>query len=150
MSPMHATLRASASRNSNSILFYHSKEPLYHYTILFYNTSSIPNFYFPILLIKIIYPKTQIKKKNPNHHLLPPSWHHHKQPSTHHRSQTHQSINNHSTNQTHQPNKPISTDQKNHGDLNSLISRKATLSTDDAIEEEVIDTKWFFLVSMTH
>ena len=60
---MHATLRASASRNSNSILFYHSKEPLYHYTILFYNISSIPNFYFPILLIKIIYPKTQIKKK---------------------------------------------------------------------------------------
>ena len=48
-------MRALASHNSNFTLFYHSKIPLYHYTIPFYNTSSIPNFYFPILLIKIIY-----------------------------------------------------------------------------------------------
>ena len=48
-------MRALASHNSNFTLFYHSKMPLYHYTIPFYNTSSIPNFYFPILLIKIIY-----------------------------------------------------------------------------------------------
>ena len=48
-------VRALASYNSNSTLFYHFKKPLYHYTILFYNTSSIPNFYFPTLLIKIIY-----------------------------------------------------------------------------------------------
>ena len=49
------TVRASTSRNSNSTLFYHPKKSLYHYTILFYNTSHIPSFYFPILLIKIIY-----------------------------------------------------------------------------------------------
>ena len=48
-------MRALASHNSNFTLFYHSKMPLYHYTIPFYNTSSIPNFYFSILLIKIIY-----------------------------------------------------------------------------------------------
>ena len=48
-------VRASTSHNFNSTLFYHSKKSLYHYTIPFYNTSSIPNFYFPILLIKIIY-----------------------------------------------------------------------------------------------
>ena len=61
---------ASASQNFNSILFYHPKKPLYHYTIQFYNTSNIPNFYFTIqhikiifLCNKIIYPKTQIKSK---------------------------------------------------------------------------------------
>ena len=48
-------VRALALENSNSTLFYHSKKSLYHYTIPFYNTSSIPNFYFSILLIKIIY-----------------------------------------------------------------------------------------------
>jgi len=48
-------VRASASRNFNSTLFFHLKKSLYHYTISFYNTSSISNFYFPILLIKIIY-----------------------------------------------------------------------------------------------
>ena len=42
-------------KNFNAILFYNSKKSLYHYTIPFYNTFSIPNFYFPILLIKIIY-----------------------------------------------------------------------------------------------
>ena len=31
------------------------QKPLYHSTMSFYNNSSIPNFYFPILLIKIIY-----------------------------------------------------------------------------------------------
>ena len=63
-------LRASASRNFNSTLFYHSKKSLYHYTIPFYNISSIPNFYFTIQHIKIIflrnkiiYSKTQIKTK---------------------------------------------------------------------------------------
>ena len=30
-----------------------------------------------------------------------------------------------------------------------MISRKATSATDDAIDEEVTDTEWFFLVSMT-
>ena len=64
------TPRASASRNYNSTLFYHPKKLLYHYIIPFYNTTNIPKFYFPILLLKIIYlhnkiiyPKTQIKKK---------------------------------------------------------------------------------------
>ena len=35
-------------------------------------------------------------------------------------------------------------------DLNSLISRSATPTIDDAIDEEVTDIEWFFLVSMTH
>ena len=48
-------LLASPYHNSNSILFYHSKKSLYYYTIQFYNIYSILNFYFPILLIKIIY-----------------------------------------------------------------------------------------------
>ncbi|KAF3964400.1 hypothetical protein CMV_011308 [Castanea mollissima] len=34
-------------------------------------------------------------------------------------------------------------------ELNSLISGSATPATDDAIDEEVTDTEWFFLVSMT-
>ena len=61
---------ASASQNFNSILFYHLKKLLYHYTIQFYNTSNIPNIYFTIqhikiifLCNKIIYLKTQIKTK---------------------------------------------------------------------------------------
>ena len=33
-------------------------------------------------------------------------------------------------------------------ELNSLISGSATPATDDAIDEEVTDTEWFFLVSM--
>ena len=37
--------------NSNSILFYHFKRPLYHYIIPFYNISSIPNSIF----IKILF-----------------------------------------------------------------------------------------------
>ena len=63
-------LRVSASRYSNSTLFYHLEKSLYLYTIQFYNTSSIVNFYFTIQHIKIIflhnkiiYPKTQIKTK---------------------------------------------------------------------------------------
>lgn len=49
---------ALALENSNFTLFYNFKKSLYHYTIPFYNTSSIPNFYFPLLLIKIIYTKS--------------------------------------------------------------------------------------------
>ena len=37
------------------LYIYHFKKLLYHYTIPLYNTSNIPNFYFPTLLIKIIY-----------------------------------------------------------------------------------------------
>ena len=79
-------VRASASRNFNFTLFYHLKKPLYHYTIPFYNTSSIPNFYFSILLIKIIYlhnkiiyPKIQLKTKT---QITTYYHHHHEQPST--------------------------------------------------------------------
>ena len=95
--PARPIIRASTSHNSNSTLFYYSKKPFYHYTISFYNTSSIPNLYFLILLIKIIYlhnkiiyPKTQIKTKT---QITTCYHHHHEQPSTHHRSQTHQPIN---------------------------------------------------------
>ena len=38
--------KALALGSSNSTLFYHSKKPLYHYTIPFYNTYSIPKLYF--------------------------------------------------------------------------------------------------------
>ena len=63
--------RTSSSWNSNSTLFYYlKKKPFYHYTILFYNIFSIPNIYFTIqhikiifLCNKIIYHKTQIKTK---------------------------------------------------------------------------------------
>ena len=44
-----------ASHDSNSTIFYLFRKPFYHYTIPFYSTSSISNFYFPILLNKIIY-----------------------------------------------------------------------------------------------
>ena len=74
------TFRASTSRNYNSTIFYHLKKLLYHYTIPFYNTSSISKFYFPILFLKIIYPKTQIKTKTQ----ITTCYHHdHEQPSTH-------------------------------------------------------------------
>ena len=63
-------LRASASQKFNSTLFYYPEKPLYYYTIPFYNTFNIPNFYFTIQHIKIIflrnkiiYPKNQIKIK---------------------------------------------------------------------------------------
>ena len=46
-----STLRALALENSNAILFYHSKIPLYQYTILFYNTSTSQNSIF----IKILF-----------------------------------------------------------------------------------------------
>ena len=36
-------LRALALENANAILFYHSKNSLSHYTILFYNTSTSQN-----------------------------------------------------------------------------------------------------------
>ena len=79
-------VRALASRNSNFTLFYYPKKPFYYYTIPFYNTSNIPNFYFSILLIKIIYlhnkiiyPKTQIKTKT---QITTCYHHHHEQPST--------------------------------------------------------------------
>ena len=36
-------IRALALGNANAILFYHSKNSLYHYTILFYNTSTSQN-----------------------------------------------------------------------------------------------------------
>ena len=36
-------LRALALENANAILFYHSKNSFYHYTILFYNTSTSQN-----------------------------------------------------------------------------------------------------------
>ena len=40
----HIALRASASGNFNSTLFYHSKKLLYHYNIPFYNTSTSQTF----------------------------------------------------------------------------------------------------------
>ena len=65
-------LRAFVSGNTILSYFTISKSYFINYTIPFYNTSNIPTFIFPILLIKIIYlpnkiiyPKTQIKKKNP-------------------------------------------------------------------------------------
>ena len=65
-------LRAFVSENIILSCFIISKNYFINYTIPFYNTSNIPTFIFPILLIKIIYlpnkiiyPKTQIKKKNP-------------------------------------------------------------------------------------
>ena len=48
-------LRASPSGFYISSYFIIPKSYFINYTIPFYNTSSIPNFYFPILLIKIIY-----------------------------------------------------------------------------------------------
>ena len=83
--PYAQVLRALALGNSNSTLFYHPKKPFYHYTIACYNISSISNFYFPILFIKIIYlhnkiiyPQTQIKTKTQ----IPTCYHHrHKQPN---------------------------------------------------------------------
>ena len=85
----------------------------------FYNIFSVTNFYFSILLIKIIYLhnkiiylKIQIKTKTQ----ITTCYHHHDQPSIHHQSQTHQQPqhrSNPSSIQTHQPNKPISTNQKN-------------------------------------
>ena len=44
-------IRALALENANAILFYHSKNSLYHYTILFYNTSTSQN----SILIKILF-----------------------------------------------------------------------------------------------
>ncbi|KAF5477772.1 hypothetical protein F2P56_004386 [Juglans regia] len=35
-------------------------------------------------------------------------------------------------------------------ELNSLISDSAASAADDSVDEEVTDTEWFFLVSMTH
>ncbi|KAE9614067.1 putative transcription factor bHLH family [Lupinus albus] len=51
-------------------------------------------------------------------------------------------------------NKIISCDEQNHRkkilrELNSLIAGPSTTSIDDAIDEEVTDTEWFFLMSMT-
>ena len=43
---LELNIRALVLENSNSTLFYHSKKPLYHYTISFYNTSIIPKLYF--------------------------------------------------------------------------------------------------------
>ena len=105
------TLKASASRNYNSTLFYHPKKLLYHYIIPFYNTTNIPKFYFPILLLKIIYlhnkiiyPKTQIKTKTQ----ITTCYHHdHEQPSTHQPITDPKPINNHSIDQTHHQSKPI-------------------------------------------
>ena len=42
--PWICCLRALASGNFNSTLFYHSKKLLYHYTIPFYNTSTSQTF----------------------------------------------------------------------------------------------------------
>ena len=101
------TFRASTSRNYNSTIFYHLKKLLYHYTIPFYNTSSISKFYFPTLFLKIIYPKTQIKTKTQ----ITTCYHHdHEQPSTHQPITDPKPIN---PSTTTAPIKPISTDQKN-------------------------------------
>ena len=118
-----------ASQNFNSTLFYHPKKSLYHYTISFYNISNIPNFYLPILLIKIIYlhnkiiyPKIQIKTKT---QITTCYHHHHEQPSTHHRSQIHQQPqhwSNSSPIQTHQPNKPSAPIKKTHHDTKNLAT----------------------------
>ena len=98
------TLRASTSRNYNSTIFYHLKKLLYHYTISFYNASSISKFYFPILFLKIIYPKTQIKTKTQ----ITTCYHHdHEQPSTHQPITDPKPINNHNIDQTHHQSKPI-------------------------------------------
>ena len=71
---------ALALKNAILLYFTISKSHFIIYTIPFYNTFSIPNFYFSILLIKIIYLhnkiiyiKTQIKTKTQIcNHLLPP------------------------------------------------------------------------------
>ena len=93
--------RASALGNSNSTLFCCPKKPLYHYTIPFYNTSSIPNFYFPILLIKIIYLHNKIIfSQSPsfilsfsfflfNNHKFYRKHHHHMPTTAHHHCTTH-------------------------------------------------------------
>ena len=73
-------IRALASGNATLLYFTISKNHFITYTIPFYNTFNIPNFYFSILLIKIIYLhnkiiyiKTQIKTKTQIcNHLLPP------------------------------------------------------------------------------
>ena len=52
---MQNMIKSISIRKCYSILFYHSKNYFINYTISFYNTSSISDFYFPILLIKIIY-----------------------------------------------------------------------------------------------
>ena len=72
-------IRALALGNATLLYFIISKNHFITYTIPFYNTSSISNFYFSILLIKIIYLhnkiiyiKTQIKTKTQIYnHLLP-------------------------------------------------------------------------------
>ena len=74
------SLRALALKNAILLYFTISKSHFIIYTIPFYNTFNIPNFYFSILLIKIIYLhnkiiyiKTQIKTKTQIcNHLLPP------------------------------------------------------------------------------
>ena len=51
-----------ASTSENSILFYFtiSKSHFIIYTILFYNTSNIPKFYFTIQYVKIIFLRNKI------------------------------------------------------------------------------------------
>ena len=57
-------IRALASRNSNSTLFYHPKKQLYHYTIPFYNTSSIPKLYYFTILFKYYFLSLEANIKN--------------------------------------------------------------------------------------
>ena len=85
-------LRAFAAGNTILSYFTISKIYFINYTISFYNTSNIPTFIFPILLIKIIYllnkiiyPKIQIKKKNPKPktQIISATTHHHHHQQVH-------------------------------------------------------------------
>ena len=89
-------LRASASQKFNSTLFYYPEKPLYYYTIPFYNTFNIPNFYFTIQHIKIIflrnkiiYPKNQIKIKTQITSTTYCHHHHHHHHEEHTQTETH-------------------------------------------------------------
>ena len=84
-------LRTLPLENATLLYFTILKSHFIIYTIPFYNISSIPNFYFSILFIKIIYLynkiiyiKTQIKTKTQIcNHLLPPP------PQTTYQTETH-------------------------------------------------------------
>ena len=110
-------------------LFYHFKSYFIIYTIPFYNTFSISNFYFFILLIKIIYLhnkiiyiKTQIKTKPQIcNHLLPPPpqttypnqnpWPHHHPMAKIQTNETH--LCHHNKRHHHGNNTPTTTMQRN-------------------------------------
>ena len=64
----NSKLRALALENANATLFYHSKNSLYHYTILFYNTSKSQN----SISIKILFFNISLLFLS-NHHFFFPA-----------------------------------------------------------------------------